>query len=80
MKVRSGVIDTTRISISEDEATAASQADHFHDRLKGLKVHELDDFHSVLRPNTDIDGHMVSHLCHWLNDMFAKRPAVQEVS
>ena len=72
LKVRSAVIDSSRISISSDENRAKAESEMFDLILKGKTIFELENFNAVLNQiehNTVVE---VSSISSWLNTMFGK--------
>ena len=72
LKVRGGVINSSRISISPDEDSANAEKEKFDQVLKGKNIHEIDDFDDVLK-QTKLDASTdLSSISRWLNTMFGK--------
>ena len=72
LKIRGGLIDSTRISLRSDEDSANAERKRFDQVLKGKSIHDIDDFNDVLN-QTELDASMdVSSISRWLNTMFGK--------
>ncbi|MCJ1473216.1 Biotin/lipoate A/B protein ligase [Lambiella insularis] len=71
MTVRSGIIDSAAITVSEIPKRAEHETKDFNELLKGLKVHEIKDFGLILRQVTSTDASAVRNVARWLNEMFA---------
>lgn len=72
LKVRSGVIHSSRISISSDVDSANAESEKFEQVLKGKSIHDIDNFDDVLNgvaPSASVE---VSSISRWLNAMFGK--------
>ncbi|MCJ1258889.1 Biotin/lipoate A/B protein ligase [Lignoscripta atroalba] len=73
VKARSGIITSTQLSFSANQATASTEARKFDDLLKGRSIHQIADFHELLQ---QVDGfdHLEgsSSFSAWLNAMFGK--------
>lgn len=72
LKIRSGVIDSSRISISSDEDSANAEIEKFEQVLKDKSIHEIDDFNDVLNRVEHGASVEVSSISRWLNIMFGK--------
>lgn len=72
MNVRSGTIDSTRISVSADPTDADEEAAGFNQLLKGVKIHEVEDFYTILRRIPNTNGQAVYNVAQWLNNVLAK--------
>lgn len=72
LKIRSGAIDSTAISISSDGDSANAEREKFDRVLKDKNIHDIDDFNNVLS-QVEHDALMeVSSISKWLNTMFGK--------
>ena len=70
IKVKSGVISSSHISISPDSDTAEREAEAFDQILKDKDIHKIDDFRKILAsvaPQSDTDSVGVGT---WLNHVF----------
>ena len=72
LKVRSAVIDSSRISISSDEDCANAEREMFDLVLKGKTISELESFDDVLNQIQHDTLIEVSSISRWLNTMFGK--------
>lgn len=72
LKIRSGVIDSTRISISPDEDSANAEREKFDQVLKDKSIHEIDNFDHVLNRVEHDASKEVSSISRWLNTIFGK--------
>lgn len=72
LKIRSGVIDCSRISISSDGESANAEIERFDQVLKGKSIHDIDDFNDVLNRVEHCASMEVSSISGWLNTMFGK--------
>lgn len=72
LKIRSGVIDSTAISISSDEDSANAEREKFDRVLKDKNIHDIDDFNNVLSQVEHGALMEVSSISKWLNTMFGK--------
>ena len=72
LKVRSAVIDSSRISISSDENCAEAEREMFDLVLKGKTIFELENFNDVLHQIEHDTLIEVSSISRWLNTMFGK--------
>ena len=72
LKIRGGVIDSTRISLRSDKFAANAERKRFDQVLKGKSIHEINDFNDVLN-QTELNASTdVSSISRWLNTMFGK--------
>ena len=72
LKIRSGVIDSSRISISSDEESANAERERFDQVLKDKIVHDIDDFNDTLNQVEHSASTEVLSISRWLNTMFGK--------
>ncbi|CAD6591427.1 MAG: Biotin/lipoate A/B protein ligase [Alectoria sarmentosa] len=72
LKIKSGVIDSSRISVSSDEDSANAEIEMFNQVLKGKSIHDIDDFNDVLNRVELGASTEVSSVSRWLNTMFGK--------
>ncbi|KAM0795072.1 hypothetical protein BDR22DRAFT_883207 [Usnea florida] len=72
LKVRSAVIESSRISISSDEDCAKAEREMFDLVLKGKTISELESFDDVLNQVQHDTLIEVSSISRWLNTMFGK--------
>ena len=72
LKVRSAVIDSSRISISSDEDRAKAEREMFDLILKGKTIFELENFNDVLNQIEHDTMIEVLSITRWLNTMFGK--------
>ena len=72
LKIRSGVIDSSRISISSDEDSANAEIELFDQVLKEKSIHDIDDFNDVLNRVELGASTEVSSVSRWLNTMLGK--------
>ena len=72
LKIRSGAIDSTAISISSDEDSANAEREKFDRVLKDKNIHDIDDFNNVLSQVEHGALMEVSSISKWLNTMFGK--------
>ena len=73
MKVKSGVISSSRISISPHSHTAKKEAEAFDRILKDKDIHDVDDFRKILAsvaPQSNVDFVGIGT---WLNHVFGIR-------
>lgn len=73
LKIRSGAIDSSRISISSDGDSANAEKEMFDQVLKAKNIHDIDDFNNVLSPVQHGATTEVSNISKWLNTMLGKR-------
>ena len=73
LKFRSGVVDSSRISISSDDETANAEREKFDQVLKNQSIHGIDDFNDLLNRVEHGASEEVSSISRWLNTMFGKR-------
>ena len=72
LKIRSGAIHSSRISISSDEDSANAEIETFEQVLKDRSIHEIDCFNDVLNRVEHGASVEVSSISRWLNTMFGK--------
>lgn len=72
LKIRSGVIGSSRISVSSDEDSANAEIEMFDQVLKEKSIHDVDDFNDVLNRVELGVSTEVSSVSRWLNTMFGK--------
>lgn len=72
LKIRSGVIDSSRISISSDEESAKAEREKFDQVLRDRSIHDIDNFNNVLDRVEHGASTAVSSISRWLNTMFGK--------
>lgn len=72
LKIRSGAIDSTAISISSDDDSANAEREKFDRVLKGKNIHDIDGFNNVLSQVEHGALMEVSSISKWLNTMFGK--------
>ncbi|MCJ1308340.1 Biotin/lipoate A/B protein ligase [Agyrium rufum] len=72
MTARSGVIQSSNISLSANEDAASQQALNIEGLLKDKKIHEIDDFVSYLSAARFFRDEEKTALGTWLNHMFGK--------
>lgn len=72
LKIRSGVIQSSKISISSDEDSANAERETFDQALKGKSIHDIDNFNDVLNRVEHSASTELSSISRWLNTMFGK--------
>ena len=72
LRIRSGVIDSSRISISSDEDSANTEREKFDQVLKDKSIHNIDNFNDVLNQIEHGASTEVSSISRWLDTMFGK--------
>ena len=72
LKIRSGVIESSRISLSSDEGSANAEKEKFDQVLKDKSIHDIEDFNDVLNQVGEGAPTDVSSISRWLNIMFGK--------
>ena len=72
IKVRSGVIQSSRISISSDVDSANAEIEKFEQVLKEKSIHDIDNFDDVLNGVAHGASVDVWSISRWLNTMFGK--------
>ncbi len=72
LKIRSGVIDSSRISLSSDEDSANAEKEKFDQVLKDKSIHDIENFNDVLNQVEQGAPTDVSSISRWLNIMFGK--------
>lgn len=72
LRIRSGVIDSSRISISSDEDSANTEREKFDQVLKDKSIHNIDNFNDVLNQIEYGASTEVSSISRWLDTMFGK--------
>lgn len=72
LKVRSGVIHSSRVSISSEEHSANAEKRKFERVLKDKSLHDIDSFNDVLDQVEHGASMEVSSIASWLNTMFGK--------
>lgn len=72
LKIRSGVVESSKISISSDEDSANTERKKFDHVLKDKSIHDIDDFNDVLNRVEHGVLTEVSSISRWLNIMFGK--------
>lgn len=72
LKIKSGVIDSSRVSISSDEESAKAERERFDRVLKDKSVYDIDDFNDMLNQVEHGASTEVSSVSRWINTMFGK--------
>lgn len=72
LKIRSGVIDSSRLSVSSDEDSASAEREKFDQVLKDKSIHDIDNFADVLNQVEHGASKEVSSISRWLNTMLGK--------
>ena len=72
LKIRSGVISSSRISISSHEDSANAEREKFDEALKDKSIHDIDNFNDVLNGVEHGASTEASNISRWLNTMFGK--------
>lgn len=73
LKVKSGVIISSEISVSSDRDTAKREAEKLDRVLNGKSIQDIDDFASIMG-EANLDGSMnLFGISNWLNDVFGKQ-------
>ncbi|KAF6231158.1 hypothetical protein HO173_010658 [Letharia columbiana] len=72
LKIRSGVVESSKISISSDEDSANTERKKFDHVLKDKNIHDIGDFNDVLNRVEHGVSTEVSSISRWLNIMFGK--------
>ena len=73
MRIRSGTIDSAQISFSADRKLAGSETSSFEEILKGMRIHDIEDFYPILRQSVMGSQDDIMSISHWLNTMLAIR-------
>ena len=72
LKVKSGVIISSEISVSSNQDTAKREAERLDHVLNGRSIQDVDDF-AVIMDEANQDGSMnLSGISKWVNDIFGK--------
>lgn len=72
LKIRSGAIVFSKISISSDADSANAEIEMFEQVLKDKSIHDIDNFNNVLNRVEHDASVEVSSISRWLNTMFGK--------
>ena len=70
LKVRGGAITSSRVSLSSDEDSANTEREKFGAVLKDKKIHDIEDFNTVLNQVEHGSLKEVSIISAWLNYIF----------
>ena len=73
LKVKSGVIISSEISISTDQDVTHSEADILGKLIKDKTIQEIDDFETTLGQVSHRGSSEVTAVSRWLNTMLGKR-------
>ena len=72
LRIRSGVIDYSRVSMSSNEDAANAERENFDQVLKGRPIHDIDDFNNMISLVEHGSSTSISGISKWLNIMFGK--------
>lgn len=73
LKVRSGVVTESNISITSHAKTASAEARKFDQVLKDKSIQDIKDFNIVLGEQADhVSSSDISGISRWLNTVFGK--------
>jgi len=73
LKVKSGAVLESRLSVSEDSEIASMEAEKVHCYLAGKPIYNIQDWKETLRRSDAFQNpDEASMLGSWLNDMFGK--------
>ena len=72
IKVRSGIITFAEILLATDNNSRTNR-ELTNDKLKGLHIHKIEDFNSLLQRPNDFDNREdAPYVWKWLNKIFGK--------
>ena len=72
LKVKSGIITSSKISVSSDEEAARVEAENFDQVLRDKSIQDITDFKDILETANHDGSAEVSSISRWLNTMFGK--------
>lgn len=72
VKVRSGIITSSKISLSSNKEDALAEREKFDLVLKGQKVGEIRNFEQVLKVDYYEKASKIKAMLNWLDMMFGK--------